>query len=347
MRLQLNDVELLAQVSPTWTYKRLQDSENEKTVEHRLIDKIRAWTGERLIGDDCAILPGVGLVTADTLVEDTHFSLPGITYNDLGWKAMAVNLSDVAAMAGRPRYAVISIALPEKVHTRDFETLYQGLVECARAYRTRIVGGDLTRGQQLVLSLTVIGDEHENGVMTRSRARAGDVVVVSGDFGASAAGLWLMQNGDKRFPHCSQKHFRPLPRICEAWALVRQTAGQGAMMDASDGLADALIQMAAASNVGLTVDATKIPIHQQTRDVAQLAGVPDIDWALYGGEDYELVACISLDAWQALEQSPSCPFNSIGKVVEPNSGVALIEASGNAVPITLTRSFQHWTQQIC
>src|SRR5215470_8689919 len=104
---------------------------DEKTVELRLIDMIKAWTDERLIGDDCAVLPGRTLVTADTLVEGTHFLLPDMSFSDLGWKAVAVNLSDVAAMSGRPRFAVVSLTLPDGIGDHDFEHLYVSMLDCA------------------------------------------------------------------------------------------------------------------------------------------------------------------------------------------------------------------------
>ena len=320
----------------------MNDSSVHKTKEHRLIESIKSWTGERLIGDDCAILPGRGLVTADSLVQGTHFLLPGISYEDLGWKSIAVNLSDVAAMAGRPRFAIVSLTLPDDVSEADFEKLFGGMLDCARSYRCRIVGGDLTRGPVLVVSITVIGDEHESGVLRRSTALPGDVVVVTGDFGASAAGLWLLQKSIKRAQHCLNKHFRPLPRLCESWALVRQTGGRGAMMDASDGLADALIQLASASQVGITVQAEKIPLHPETIEVSVEADVEAMDWALYGGEDYELVACLSESDWQAISSSPTNPFTAIGQVTSQAGQIVLKTQKGEIQRIDLNRAFQHW-----
>lgn len=320
----------------------MTDSPVHKTKEHRLIESIKSWTGEHLIGDDCAILPGRGLVTADSLVEGTHFLLPGIKYEDLGWKSVAVNLSDVAAMAGRPRFAIVSLTLPDSVSEADFEKLYRGMLDCARTYRCRIVGGDLTKGPVLVVSITVIGDEHENGVIRRSGALEGDVVVVTGDFGASAAGLWLIQHQQLAKSHCLSKHFRPLPRLCEAWALVRKTSGRAAMMDASDGLADALVQISAASKVGMTIEAEKIPIHSETRAVAARANQSYLEWALYGGEDYELVACLSPEDWQAISAHEANPFTVIGKVSKQPGQVVLKTQNGELERIDLKRAFQHW-----
>lgn len=313
------------------------------TREHSLIAAIKRWTNERLIGDDCAALPSGQLVTTDMLVEGTHFLRSTLSCRDLGWKSLAVSLSDIAAMGGRPRYAVISLGLPGDIGDRQIEQLYDGLSDCARAYRCRIVGGDLTRSRQLVISVTVLGDVHEQGMMLRSGARAGDVVVVSGDFGGSAAGLWLLMNGRREHSPCRTRHTRPLPRLCESWSLIRQTQGRGALMDASDGLADALIQIAQASGVSVAIEQRLLPVAEETRAVARLADVELNDWVLYGGEDYELVGTLRPDDWSALKQSPHNPFTAIGSVGEGAAGsVTLIAQDGRQLPLTLTRTFQHW-----
>ncbi len=319
------------------------------TREHRLIKAIKDWTGERLIGDDCAILPGGQLVTSDMLVEGTHFIIPGISFEDLGWKSAAVNLSDIAAMGGRPRFAIVNLALPDGVAESDIEHFYRGLIDCTRAYRCRVVGGDLTHAEHTIVSLTIIGDVHENGVMQRSGARCGDVILTTGDFGASAAGLHLSlqrspghaRNG-QNMSYCLKRHFRPLPRFCEAWALLRQTAGQGAMMDASDGLADALVQISRLSGTGMDIEESSIPIHEQTRQAAAAAAVEPLEWALYGGEDYELVATVRPDDWTALKGSPHNPFTPIGKVTDRRGQVMLKRTSGSTQPVSLEHTFQHW-----
>jgi len=320
----------------------VSDQQNT-TREQRLIANIKKWTGERLIGDDCAVLPSQMLVTADTLVENSHFIIPGISFPDLGWKSLAVNLSDIAAMCGRPRFAVVNLTLPPQVTDRDIEMLYGGIVDCARAYRCRIVGGDLTAGSIIVISITLIADTHENGISLRSAAKTGDVVICTGDFGASAAGLWLMKAKLAGFPHCSNKHFRPLPRLCESWSLIRNSDGRAAAMDASDGLADALVQIGRSSAVGMEVDEAAIPIHQQTQDVARLAGADAMDWALYGGEDYELVATIAAERWLRMQQLPNNTFKKIGTVTDKHSTILLKGAGGRSYPLTLDKTFQPWS----
>jgi thiamine-monophosphate kinase len=311
-----------------------------ETTEHQLIDWIGRTLGNRHIGDDCAVLPGGMLVTTDTLVEGTHFALDLTSWSDLGWKAVAVNLSDIAAMGGRPRQVVVSLTLPESFRLADFRSLYGGMVECARTYRGEIVGGDLTRGPVLSLTLTIIGEAHENGCLLRSGACSGDLVVVTGDFGGSAAGLWALRQGLSGFDSVKRRHNRPLPRFAEAWRMIEVTGSRGALMDASDGLADALVQLARASQVGMEIDTARLPIADETKKAAACASVDYLDWALYGGEDFELVGTLPASAWQSL--SRLCPqhFQSIGVVT---AGRAVVLAGQpQARQIDLTKGFQHW-----
>jgi thiamine-monophosphate kinase len=312
------------------------------SIEQKLIEDIKGLTGEQYIGDDCAILPGQLLVTSDMLVEGTHFTLKKINYNFLGWKAVAVNLSDIAAMAGRPRYLLANISFPDSLPDKARKDLFKGIVNCANTYRTRLVGGDLTNSDLLTISITVIGDEHENGVLKRTGATVGDVVVVTGDFGSSAAGLYLLCNEITGYNHCYEKHCRPQPRLCESWALVRNTGCQGALMDASDGLADSLTQICRMSKVGMEIDYSKIPVHHETKNLAKLANVNLFDWVFYGGEDYELVACLSQEKWQQMKQLSTNPFIEIGKVVKSNN-IIVLTGKTDKIELDLSKIYQHWS----
>lgn len=284
------------------------------TAEHQLVKAIKNWSRSPYIGDDCALLPGQTLATTDTMVQGRHFDLNQMKLNEVGWKAVAVNLSDIAAMGGRPRQLLINLTLPEDFDVPAVERLYGGMINCAQNYRCRIAGGDLTRGPVLVITVTVLGEVHEAGVLMRSTALDNDVVVVTGDFGASAAGLWLMQHGTSEFPRCRLKQVRPQPRLCESWALVRKCGSRGALMDASDGLADALLQIAKQSQVGMDIALEQIPMHLQTIQAAKLSGLNPLDWALYGGEDYELVGTMPESIWQTWHGAADNPFHMIGRV---------------------------------
>jgi thiamine-monophosphate kinase len=329
--------------------------QNYLSNEQKLIEDIRSKIGNRFIGDDCAKLPGNLLVTSDTLVEDTHFILEQekARLESLGWKSMAVSLSDIAAMAGHPRYALVAITMPDKLSRRSFAHLYNGLVECCKHYKTAIVGGDITKGALLSITTTIIGEVNQNGCLLRNGAKIGDVVIVTGDFGASKAGLKLLLDRDqakinaraarRQFYACLSAHNRPVPRLAEAWALVNEIGSRGALMDASDGLADALAQISRKSNVGMRIDLDKIPIQVQTTALANLYKDEPLDWALYGGEDYELVACLSEEAWQVWCNKAKPPFQAIGKVTDTNE-IELMFGKKEGPRLDLARSFQHLTK---
>lgn len=329
----------------------------KKNQEQELIEKIKDWTGSRRIGDDCAVLPGGALASVDTLVDGVHFRTGSISFRDLGWKAVAVNLSDIAAMAGRPRHILVSISAPASLAERELAELYQGISDCARAFRVEVAGGDLTGGPVLSLSITVLGEVHEQGVLLRSGARPGDLLVCTGDFGASAAGLFLLEQGEcgAQASYFIERHCRPQPRLCEAWALLRACKGRGALIDSSDGLADAVIQLAIASGVSIVIEAEKVPVHQECIEIAGLAGLDPLDWALYGGEDYEVVGCIDNDSYKVLEsQGEYNPFRVIGSVdsvdsvdsktdsTVPDPQAQIRLADNRLIELDGQRSFQHF-----
>lgn len=311
------------------------------TTEQQWIETVKQLTDERLIiGDDCAILPDRWLITTDMLVEGNHFVLGKIGLVDIGWKAAAVNLSDVAAMAAVPTFAVVSLGLPSGFSHEEFKLLYSGIVECARAFGTRIVGGDLTRSDKLVISVAVIGRSEGTKAMIRGAARPGDYLIATGDFGASAAGLWLILSGTQGYSYCRARHLRPHPRVEDALSLGRTTGGEGALMDASDGLADAALQIARASQVAIEIDEEAIPVHEETAAVAELGGQSPFDLALYGGEDYELVAAVRPEHWLALEKQNG-NFKKIGRIVE-GRGASLMRAGKTVARIEPEKTFQHW-----
>lgn len=327
------------------------------TGEQKIIDSIKSWVGGNLIGDDCALIASQMLVSTDALVEGTHFRRDLMSLEEIGWKAVAVNLSDIAAMAGRPRYVFVTVCAPPDFAQNDFRSLYQGITDCARQYRLTVAGGDITRADKLMLSLTVIGDVHENGCLTRSGAKAGDVVIATGDFGASRAGLWQLLSGqagkrkagtaegsagESATNYALSRHVHPLPRLDESWLLVQKTGSFGALMDASDGLADALLQIARASSVGLMIEQGSIPIHEQTKKIAKEAGIDVMDWALYGGEDYELVGCIDANVWGEWrkEGSKGNPFVPIG-IVTDGQTIDMTRYGSVAPPLDMSKCFQH------
>ncbi len=232
--------------------------------------------GQTWIGDDAAVVTTAGsrmVLTADAVVAGVHADLSLVGLDDLGWKAMVVSLSDVAAMGGSPSHALVSVTGPADT---DLDLLYRGIAEAAAAYACPVVGGDLTGGAQLVVSVFLTGTVDDAGAVLRSGAREGDVIYVTGPLGASAAGLRLLRAGAVSDDHpCVVAHRRPRARVAEGE--VARDGGATSLIDVSDGLAADMGHLADASGVGMVVD--HVPVAEGASP----------DEALGGGEDYELV----------------------------------------------------------
>ena len=230
---------------------------------------------ETWIGDDAAVVaspPERLLLAADLVVAGVHVDLDLVGIDDMGWKAMSANVSDLAAMAGRPLRALVSVAGPAST---DLDALYSGVAEAAERYRCPVVGGDLANAGVLVVSVAVTGTSDGMPAVLRSGARPGDSLFVSGPLGASAAGLELLRSGRADDgPELAAAHRRPAARVEEGQAA--RAGGATAMIDLSDGLAIDLDRVAAASGVGVAL--TAVPV----------ADGATAEQALGGGEDYEL-----------------------------------------------------------
>jgi thiamine-monophosphate kinase len=245
--------------------------------ELNLIERLRARLPA--IGDDAAVVDGL-LVCADAVVAGVHADLSLVGVDDLGWKAMVANLSDIAAMGGTPTCAVVTVAGP--LGEVDVDRLYDGILAAADAYGCPVVGGDLTAASTLVVSVAVVGAVDGGEPVLRSGAQAGDGLYVTGALGGSAAGLALLQAGrGTEDPDLVRAHCRPQPRLAEGEA-ARQ-GGATAMIDLSDGLAADLFHLAEASGVGVVLDRVPVAV-----GVARVADDPEA-LALGGGEDYELL----------------------------------------------------------
>jgi len=257
--------------------------------EFALIDRLRrrlvAPVDQTWIGDDVAVVPGpVGrlLLATDAVVAGVHADLSLVGLDDLGWKAMVANLSDMAAVGGRPTHAVVAVAGPLG-HT-DVERLYDGIVQASERYSCPVVGGDLTSAPTLVVAVAMVGDggAGPEPPVLRSGAAPGDVVFVTGPLGSSAAGLRLLRKGrGAESPDLVLAHRRPRARVPEGAAA--RAAGATAMIDVSDGLAAEVHHLAEASGVGVVVERVPVAI-----GVSRVSDDPE-RLALGGGEDYELV----------------------------------------------------------
>ncbi|MDQ4149204.1 MAG: thiamine-phosphate kinase [Actinomycetota bacterium] len=299
--------------------------------EFGLIDRLRTLVGEPAegevwIGDDAAVLrapAGTILFTTDLLIEKVHFDLTLTGPEDLGYKAIAVNASDVAAMGGVPRRAVVGLGLRRGLELEWVESLYAGMRSCCEELDMAVVGGDLSRSEVLVISVSLIGNPAGRLVVPRSGARVGDIVCVTGTLGAGAAGLALLRMGNESRPDLVEAHLRPKARVREAEVLRRHLPT--AMIDISDGFAVDLGHICEDSGVGVVVNAGALPL-------ADLSGLElsrsALQLALSGGEDYELCFTIPEQrceaAISAVIEATGTPVTKVGEVVDAKRGRVLL-----------------------
>ena len=304
------------------------------------------------VGDDCAILRGTGgsdwLVTTDMLVEDVHFRRDTISWPALGAKALTCGLSDVAAMGGSGRWAVVNLGVPKNFSDADAGAMYEGLCDQARRYRVDIVGGDTVCAPHgVVIGVTLIGVVDAGMALRRSAAEPGDAIVVTGRLGDAAAGLDVLLAGD---PDAEETrglvgaHQWPVPR-CEVGVALTQLGTVHACIDLSDGLAGDLHHVCAASEVGAVVDEAALPLSAALQAYAAQRRRDPLDWALGGGEDYELLFTMPARAAAKLGESWSAPapvpLTVIGAIEAGPPGVRLRRRSGAVEPMPAS-GFDHF-----
>ena len=324
--------------------------------EHAVIQHIRrrapACAGGVVtgIGDDAAVVePDRGaltVVTTDTLVEGIHFDRAHSSPADIGDKALAVNLSDLAAMGAAPRHALLALSLPAGLLVTDVDEMIDALSALAARHRTALVGGDVTASPgPLVIGVTAIGSAGRRRALRRDAARPGDIVYVSGAIGAAAAGLASLQDdaraADSPPEECRRRHRRPAARVALGVALGRNRAAR-ACIDLSDGLGDALHQIASASGVGVRLDADALPIHPEARAWFEGVGIDPLPAAVAGGEDYEL-AFTSPPAFRGRlrhvrRRIGELPITPIGVITK--AGDVLLRREGRDEP--LPRGYAHF-----
>ncbi|MDQ3363042.1 MAG: thiamine-phosphate kinase [Actinomycetota bacterium] len=262
------------------------------------------------IGDDCAVLEIGGRTWAaasDMLVSGRHFK-GWATPADVGYKAVAVNVSDVAAMGGTPRFVLVSGAAP------DPETalgVFEGVAEACREFGVYPLGGDTTGAEALTVDVAILG-ELEAAPVLRSGARPGDLLAVTGELGAAAAGLLALEEEKDGFQRLKARHLRPRPRVEAGRAAAR--LGVGAMIDLSDGLASDVRRVCEASGVGCRVDLDLLPVPEDTRELAVSLGRDPGVLAATGGEDYELLVSAPEHVLRALAETIEAPIAVVGEV---------------------------------
>jgi len=296
--------------------------------EVRLIDRLRRRLGrapsslvEVGIGDDAAVLKMPGrrrlLFASDMIVEDVHFRRRTTPAQWIGWKALAANVSDIAAMGGTPLCAVVSLGLPSSTPMVFVDALYGGLARCARRFGVAVVGGDTVRAARVTVDVAILGTVEHRYLALRSGAQVGDALFVTGRLGGSLA---------------SGRHARFTPRLREAQQLVRQVRIH-AMMDLSDGLASDLWQMSRASRVVLRIEAARIPVSRAARTIQH---------ALSDGEDFELLFAVGRrDVSRVPRRIGSCPITRIGAAVGRGVRVELQQPNGRIDPFS-PKGFRHF-----
>lgn len=308
------------------------------------------------IGDDTAILditPGHALLaTTDLVAEDVHFRRSSSSFSDVGWKALAVNLSDIASMGGVPRWALVALALPEDAQVDEVDQLYSGMRAAAAPHDVVVVGGDTSASRSgWVITVTLLG-EHSGNPRLRSMAKPGDLVAVTGSLGRSAAGLAALEPptsdvlsalGPTGLEPLTTAHRRPSARVTEGQWLGTQPAVH-AMMDTSDGLASDLAHICRESGVRASVWLAKLPIAPPVREAARLLGRSPQDWATGGGEDFELLVTCDAAAAPALAEglvrATGTELAVIGEIEAGEPAITWIDAAGS--PVAVAAGYEHF-----
>ena len=332
----------------------MSETEISSLGEFGLIDhltrnfKVKNASTLRGVGDDCAVLDYDGkktLVTTDLLLEGIHFDLTYTPLKHLGYKAVAVNLSDVYAMNGTPRQVTVSLGISKRFTVEHINELYAGIYTACEKYGVDLVGGDTSASVTgLLISITCIGEAAGDEIVYRNGARDTDLVCVSGDLGAAYLGLQLLERervasaGQKDFQpdfagreYLLERQLKPEPRadvIAEMRQLgIRPTA----MMDVSDGLSSELLHICKQSNVGCRIYEDRIPIDYQTAVMAEELNMNLVTAAMNGGEDYELLFTVPLTQHEKVEQMKTARL--IGRITKPELGAFMVTRDDNELQI--------------
>jgi len=312
------------------------------------------------VGDDCAILDTGGntllLATCDSLVEGVHFTFQTYSPEQIGQRAVAINISDIAAMGGEPRFALISLILPLRQSQELIERVYAGLLQEAEQFAIAIVGGNISgagKSEQLVIDITLLGSIERGNALMRSGARVGDILFVTGSLGDSAAGLYTILHPGNAYPSEERDALRSVHRIPRPRVREGRILGQlgpetvTAMIDISDGLSGDLQHLCERSNVGARIDTMQLPLSQALRTIASVAGHDPFDWALHGGEDYELLFSVAPGkedlVFQAVQSATGTSITAIGILCPAEEGMKLVSPVGQE-KVLVPRSWDHLKQ---
>lgn len=329
--------------------------------EFKLLDKIKSFSGKisdqniSQLGDDCAIIDKTAelkrnciiskadkgmyeLITTDILVEENHFSTKFSTPFQIGKKAIEVNVSDIASCGGLPKYCVVSLVLPKDTTVEFLEGLYKGMNDACRKYNINIIGGDTTSGAIIVINIAMFGEVEKDMLCRRSDAKKGDLILVTNYLGRSCAGLNLFLHGKENFGE-TKYYLEPVSRLEKARKIAKYV---NAMIDISDGLASETRHVCIMSNCGAVIYKNKIPLDKQTKISAKTCGKDSYDYALSGGEDYELLFTVSKKNYETYKNLFKDCF-IVGEIVGKEKCIKIVETIyGKEVKKELGKGYEHF-----
>jgi thiamine-monophosphate kinase len=335
--------------------ENVQRTELNELGEFGLIERIknaavlRNSSTIRGIGDDAAVIKKdekqVFLVSTDALTEGIHFDLTYSPLKHLGYKAVAVNVSDIVAMNGTPEQITVSLACSNRFSVEAIEELYQGILIACEKYKVDLVGGDTTSSRAgLILTITAIGSADASRVVYRSGAKANDIVCISGDIGGAYMGLQILEREKQSFlsnpdmqpeledkDYIVQRQLKPEARLDIIKELVNLDIVPTSMIDISDGLASEILHLCKSSGTGADLYEDKFPIDQMTYETAREFDLDPLTVMMNGGEDYELLFTIKQADFEKIKNHPS--ITPIGYMKDAGAGVNIITKAGNSFPI--------------
>lgn len=285
-------------------------------------------------GDDSAVwnsLDNSHVVTVDALVDKVHFNLDYISWEQLGSKSVSVNLSDIAAMGAKPIFITINLGINNEIKVEDLTSLYLGIMNKCKIYNVAVIGGDIVRSRDFFISISAYGALKQNGVLKRSGALVNDLIAITGNIGSSYGGYKILSenidiNDKLAKDHLINSHNNPIPRVNEGLELLN--LGANSAIDISDGLLDDLNKLCKSSNVGAEIHSNDLPIDSYLK----IAFRDDyLDYALNGGEDYELLFTAQNDVMKKIKNNINTNITIIGKIIEKE--IIILDELGNEINI--------------
>lgn len=328
----------------------------KRLTKNITLDKERVIVG---VGDDVAVVKTKAeeylLLTCDILIEGTHFTKETITPYQLGKKVVAINVSDIAAKGGIPKQALISIGLPKDTKVVYVDEIYGGIKEQSKKFNIDIVGGNTALSKdKIFIDLFLVGEIKPDLLLLRSGAKPDDKILVTGNLGDSSAGLKIIENQDLKLEDIKfekkyktklkQAHLSPNPRLLES-RIIAKSNFANSMMDISDGLSSDLAKICEASNVGAIIWEEKIPVSKETLAFAKSIGKSPFNFALHGGEDYELLFTIPKENVEIIikkiQRETKTKVTEIGEIKDRKFGIKIVKTNGEMTPLN-TYGWNHF-----